>query len=251
MTDWILMNLTNLTAALSKIKDAGRVAVLTGAGISAESGVPTFRGTGGYWKNYKAEELATPEAFQANPELVWEWDSMRREVCAKANPNSGHKVIAEMESRYKEFLLITQNVDGLHRRAGSNKMQEIHGCINDARCTFCNQVFPLPPIELTPKLPACPDCGSLARPHIVWFGESYFPGMLEDCNEFTKFADLIFIIGTSGMISAPMNIALAAIRRGAYSIEINPERSTITPNVSLYIQESAGKALTEIWKHLN
>ncbi|HNF28455.1 MAG TPA: Sir2 family NAD-dependent protein deacetylase, partial [Leptospiraceae bacterium] len=106
-------------------------------------------------------------------------------------------------------------------------------------------------IELTPKLPACPDCGSLARPHIVWFGESYFPGMLEDCNEFTKFADLIFIIGTSGMISAPMNIALAAIRRGAYSIEINPERSTITPNVSLYIQESAGKALTEIWKHLN
>lgn len=241
----------NLTAALSKIKDAGRVAVLTGAGISAESGVPTFRGTGGYWKNYKAEELATPEAFQANPELVWEWYSMRREICGKAEPNAGHKVIAELESYCKEFLLITQNVDGLHRRAGSKRMKEIHGCIDEARCTFCNQVFSLPPLDRTPKLPTCPDCGSLARPHIVWFGESYFPGMLEDCHEFTKFADLIFIVGTSGMISAPMNIALAAIRRGAYSIEINPERSTITPNVSLYIQESAGKALTEIWKHLN
>ncbi|MCX8000684.1 MAG: NAD-dependent protein deacylase, partial [Leptospiraceae bacterium] len=119
---------------IKKIRNSRKVAVLTGAGISAESGIPTFRGAGGYWRNFKAEELATPQAFQRNPKLVWEWYNMRREVCFLAQPNPAHNVIAEMEHHYPEFFLITQNVDGLHRRAGSKKLVQIHGDIFTLRC---------------------------------------------------------------------------------------------------------------------
>ncbi|MCX7999371.1 MAG: NAD-dependent protein deacylase, partial [Leptospiraceae bacterium] len=159
---------------LDKIRNSNKVAVITGAGVSAESGIPTFRGAGGYWRNYKAEELATPEAFAKNPKLVWEWYDMRRKVCLNAQPNPAHNVIAEMESFYPEFYLITQNVDGLHRRAGSKKLVQIHGDIFTVRCTSCTYIgenYEVPLQEIPPK---CPNCNSLLRPHIVWFGETYF-----------------------------------------------------------------------------
>jgi NAD-dependent deacetylase len=236
---------------IDKVKNASAVAVLTGAGISAESGIPTFRGQGGYWRNYKAEELATPEAFERDPQLVWEWYDMRRKICSEAKPNSGHIVVADMERHYSKFLLITQNVDGLHRRAGNNKLHQIHGDIFTARCNHCGNVYHHDEVPLKLNPPECPLCKSRnVRPHIVWFGETYFPGILEACYEFLKKVDLIFVIGTSGQVSIPVSLASYAIMKGAYSIEINPDRSTLSTTVNVHLSGKAGEILPELWKEI-
>jgi NAD-dependent deacetylase len=232
---------------LQIVKHAKKVAVLTGAGISAESGIPTFRGNDGYWKNYRAEDLATPEAFRKDPKLVWEWYEMRRGVCANAKPNPAHETIVSMEDYYENFFLITQNVDGLHRRAGNTKIVAIHGDIFTSRCTKCGDISELLEIPLTELPPTCKNCKSLLRPNIVWFGESYFPGVLEGCYSYLSNCDLIFIIGTSGQVSAPMQLALYAIQNGAISIEINPEESTITSKVRFYLKGKAGEILPKMW----
>jgi NAD-dependent deacetylase len=234
---------------ITKIKSAKRVAVLTGAGISAESGIPTFRGTGGYWRNYKAEDLATPEAFARDPKLIWEWYAMRMQVCLDAKPNPGHEVVARMESYFPEFLLITQNVDNLHVRAGNTKLLEIHGNIFTARCTSCQKTFKLE--EIPKQIPVlCKYCGALARPHIVWFGETYDMEILRKAREFLLNADLIFIIGTSGQVGVPVQLASEAIKRGAYSIEINPETSTISNQVDMHFANASGEILPEIWQEI-
>lgn len=234
---------------IDRIKSAKRVAVLTGAGISAESGIPTFRGAGGYWKNYRAEELATPEAFERDPKLVWEWYSMRMRVCLDAKPNPGHDIVARMESYFPEFLLLTQNVDGLHGRAGNNKLIEIHGNIFTARCTVCQSLFKLK--EAPKQIPVlCEFCGKLARPHIVWFGETYDLKLLQKAREFLINSDLIFIIGTSGQVGVPVQLASDAIANGAYSIEINPNESTISSLVETYFAKPSGEILPEIWQEI-
>ena len=230
---------------ITKIKSAKRVAVLTGAGISAESGIPTFRGAGGYWRNYRAEDLATPEAFARDPKLIWEWYAMRMQVCLDAKPNPGHEVVAKMESYFPEFLLVTQNVDGLHVRAGNEKLVEIHGNIFTARCTSCKTKFNL--TQVPNQIPVlCRSCGKLARPHIVWFGESYDMSLIEKARNFLLKTDLIFIIGTSGQVGVPVQLASEAIAHGAYSIEINPDSSTISNLVNLHFASASGKILPEI-----
>ena len=234
---------------INKIKSAKRVAVLTGAGISAESGIPTFRAAGGYWRNYRAEDLATPEAFARDPKLVWEWYAMRMQVCLDAKPNPGHEIVAKMESYFPEFLLVTQNVDNLHARAGNTKLVEIHGNIFTARCTSCQKKFKL---EGVPKqIPVrCESCDALARPHIVWFGETYDMNLLQSARSFLLKSDLIFIIGTSGQVGVPVQLASEAIAHGAYAVEINPENSTISNQVDMHFANSSGEILPKIWQEI-
>lgn len=231
-----------------KIQTAKKVVVLTGAGISNESGIPTFRGKDGYWKNYKPEELATPQAFKRDPSLVWSWYDMRREICQKAEPNPAHFIVAEMEKNYPEFLLITQNVDNLHRRAGNNKLVEIHGNIFKARCTQCSWKGDFLDVPLKENPPKCPVCFKMIRPDIVWFGESYENELLERIYNFLYNCELIFVIGTSGYISVPVQLAHFAISKGAFSIDINLEHSTLSDHVDVYLEGKAGEILPELWK---
>ena len=162
---------SDLGIVREKIASARSLAVLTGAGISADSGVPTFRGADGLWRNFRAEDLATPEAFERDPRLVWEWYNWRRELIAAKTPNPAHTAVVEFERRCPHFWLITQNVDGLHRAAGSEKLSEIHGNIWKVRCTACGVIEDNHDVPIR-ILPSCRHCQALLRPHIVWFGES-------------------------------------------------------------------------------
>ncbi len=228
-------------SSLRPLASAQRLLVLTGAGVSAESGIPTFRGAGGLWREHKAEELATPQAFEQDPELIWEWYQWRRSICRGAEPNPAHRVIAALEGALPGFLLATQNVDGLHQRAGSTKLIALHGNIDDARCTACEHVFALP--EHPPELPECPRCECLARPHILWFGESYWPGVLEASYAFAMSADAVLIVGTSGAVGPPAYLAVEAKRRGAFCVEVNPEVSALSEVVDLHLRTGAVEAM--------
>lgn len=232
--------------AIQKINQASRISILTGAGISAESGIPTFRGNGGLWRNFRAEELATPEAFQRDPVLVWEWYEMRRQICKKAEPNPGHRAIAELEKRTSNFRLFTQNVDGLHKRAGSKKITELHGNIFTGRCTNCRCLEENLDTPLSNLPPECPVCGNHLRPHILWFGETYDQEMLSESIEFLRKTDLILIIGTSGQVTVPVYLAQEAMRAGAFSIEINPEESTLTDSVDISLRGKSGEILPRL-----
>ena len=222
---------------------AERVLVVTGAGISAESGIPTFRGEGGLWKGFDATQLATPQAFDRDPELVWEWYRWRKRICNEAQPNPGHAAVAAMEARFEDFLLLTQNVDGLHPRAGSRKLIEIHGCIDTARCTRCSREFPTPDGE---GMPHCADCGALARPHILWFGESYWEGTLDAGIGFAAGADFCLVIGTSGMVYAPTAVALHARQHGAFLVDVNPNRSEVSAYADAWLAGPSGELLPEL-----
>ena len=235
------MNKEQLSRIKSKLARAKSVSVLTGAGISAESGVPTFRGEGGLWRNYRAEELATPEAFRRDPELVWEWYNMRREKIAPLLPNMAHKALASLENITKDFMLITQNVDGLHERAGSKNILELHGNIWKVRCTDCGIVSENHdlPIDI---LPRCSSCGSLLRPHIVWFGEMLSTEIISEAYAALERCDILLVVGTSGVIQPAASMASMARQTGAYVVEINIEK---TPNSHVVDEAITGKA-TEI-----
>jgi NAD-dependent deacetylase len=221
-----------------KLAGAQRVVVLTGAGISADSGVPTFRGTDGLWRNFRAEDLATPEAFARDPRLVWEWYNWRRELIATKRPNAAHEALAQMERQHPQFWLITQNVDGLHRTAGSYKLSEIHGNIWRVRCTGCQRVAENRelPIQI---LPRCADCRSLLRPHIVWFGESLLEEDLRQSYAALRSCDLCLIIGTSGVVYPAAGFASVAKESGAFIVEINLD---VTPHTSLVDVSFQGRA---------
>ena len=228
---------------------ARRVAVITGAGMSRESGIPTFRGRDGLWKAYRAEDLATLAAFRKDPVLVWQWYDWRRGIVAKAHPHRGHFAIAEMENFFDEFLLITQNVDGLHIQAGSQKIIEIHGSIHRARCTGCNRRFDLPSPPIF-ELPVLCDCGRMARPDVLWFGESYDEGLLETCMDFMGEADFVLVVGTSGMVSIPLYLCQEAARAGAFIVDINPEKGQIDQIADVAIRGTAGETLPGIWSRI-
>jgi NAD-dependent deacetylase len=217
---------------------ARSITVLTGAGISADSGVPTFRGADGLWKNFRAEELATPEAFKRDPRLVWEWYNWRRELIATKQPNDAHKAIVELERRCPDFWLITQNVDGLHRDAGSQKLSEIHGNIWKVRCTGCGVVGNNHDVPIA-ILPSCLHCGSLLRPHIVWFGESLSTDDLDDCSRALKHCEVLLGIGTSGIVYPAAGFASVAKEVGAFVAEVNLDPTPQSGLVDIALQGRA------------
>lgn len=229
---------------------AGRVAVLTGAGISAESGVPTFRGKDGLWKQYKAETLATPEAFERDPKLVWEWYDWRRGLIAPVEPNAGHRVIAGWESLFGEMAVITQNVDGLHAKAGSRNVVELHGNIWKLRCTREGTVEEVRDNPLPHIPPVCPNCGSFYRPHIVWFGESLDPVVLDRAYDLSESCQVMFVIGTSAVVHPAASLPYAAARAGAKIVEVNLEPTPLTPHANFFFPGKAGEILPVLDRQL-
>lgn len=232
----------NTEAALqdirSRLAQAKSVTVLTGAGISADSGVPTFRGAEGLWKDFRPEELASPDAFERDPTLVWEWYNWRRELLATKSPNPGHHALVELEQRCERFWLITQNVDGLHAEAGSRKLSEIHGNIWKVRCTGCGVVKDNRdvPIEILPK---CLTCHGLLRPHIVWFGESLDPEDLQHSYEALRSCEILLIIGTSGLVYPAASFGPVAKDQGAFIAELNLDPTPNTDLVDIAVQGRA------------
>ena len=231
--------------AAAALRSARRITVLTGAGISAESGVPTFRGPDGLWRKFRVEDLATPEAFAHDPVLVWEWYDWRRGLIAKCDPNPGHFSLAKFEGHFTEFLLVTQNVDGLHRKAGNRKVAELHGNIWDVRCLREGTVredlrVPLPEIP-----PRC-ECGALLRPNVVWFGEALPQEVFAQATRAAMQCDLFFVIGTSGLVQPAASLPLYAKRAGAVTIELNLEPTPLSPLVDHSFLGRSGHLLPKL-----
>ena len=224
---------------------ATSVAVLTGAGISAESGIPTFRGAGGLWREYKPEDLATPEAFAKDPRLVWEWYNWRREKIAGAVPNPAHRALVELEKRTPRFTLITQNVDGLHDLAGSGKILKLHGDIWRMRCMVCGANFPNRRVPL-PKIPPHCACGGLARPGVVWFGEPLPEGMMQEAEHAASSAQVFLVVGTSATVFPAASLAPYAKNAGARVIEINPDPGPLNGIADCVIAGPAGEWLPQL-----
>jgi NAD-dependent deacetylase len=226
-----------------------RITILTGAGVSAASGVPTFRGPDGLWRNFRPESLATPEAFRRDPKLVWEWYDWRRQILSTKNPNRAHEVLAAWSRRYPNFTLITQNVDGLHEKAGTRNVVRFHGSIWEIGCwNNCNaspprwwdETVPFPQIP-----PRCPHCGGIVRPGVVWFGEGINPDVLRrsaaalDC-------DVFFTIGTSSMVYPAASLVHEAKARGAYTVEMNVEATPASRLLDLALEGPAEDVLHKL-----
>ncbi len=222
----------------NRIQRARSVTVLTGAGISADSGVPTFRGADGLWKNFRPEELASPDAFAQDPKLVWEWYNWRRELLATKRPNAAHEALVQLERQLPDFWVITQNVDGLHAMAGTQRLSEIHGNIWKIRCTQCHRVTLNQDVPLFYP-PTCLECDGLLRPHIVWFGESLAPKDLECSYAALQRCDILVIIGTSGVVYPAASFAPVAKDHGAFVVELNLEA---TPHSSVVDVSFQGRA---------
>lgn len=220
-----------------------RIRVLTGAGISAESGVPTFRGENGLWKGYRAEELATPEAFRKDPIKVWEWYCWRREIIGKAQPNEAHRILARWEEMY-DLWVITQNVDGLHQSAGSKKVIELHGNIWRLRCTVCGEVWE--DREACREIPPKCKCGALARPDVVWFGEALPEHAVRRSYELAGDADIFIVVGTSGVVQPAANLPFVAKGFGAKIYVVNPQPTIHSEIADLFFETSASEGLRRI-----
>jgi NAD-dependent deacetylase len=221
------------------------IAVLTGAGISAESGIPTFRGAGGMWRNFRPEDLATPQAFARDPKFVWEWYDWRRSLIAAAEPNAGHRALVEMELRAKRFTLITQNVDGLHERAGSRNVLRVHGSIWIVRCTGCGREAEDMRVPL-PELPPLCSCGSMLRPGVVWFGEGLPPRVWDNAEQAVEEAGLLLVAGTSAVVYPAASLAPMAARAGAKVVEINLDETPISSSVYRSLRGSCGEILPQL-----
>lgn len=233
----------DINKAYELINEASLITVLTGAGISSESGVPTFRGDGGLWNNYRPEELATPKAFFENPEIVWEWYDWRRSVMKKAEPNHGHYALSELERQKEKFTLITQNVDGLHQLAGSENIIEMHGNLWEIRCTKCGNLEKNYQVPLPKLPPECSKCREIMRPNIVWFGEIIPMQKIDRCILAIEESDLFMIIGTSGLVEPAASFGFVAKEHNKPVVEINLEP---TPGTGLYdisIKAKSGEVL--------
>jgi NAD-dependent deacetylase len=230
------------------LRNARRVVALTGAGISVESGVPTFRDAQtGLWAQYKAADLATPEAYERNPKLVWDWYAWRRARVQSVMPNAGHLALVEIERRVAEFTLVTQNVDDLHRRAGSKRIIELHGNITRVKCFEQNHAV-AEWIENNAAPPGCPECGGRLRPDVVWFGESLPEGAVEEASRASKGCDLFFSVGTSTMVYPAASLPFAALRQGVTVVEINPEPTSLSADAQYSFREKAGEFLPALVK---
>ena len=232
------------------MRAAERIVVLTGAGISAESGVPTFRGSSGLWRQFRAEDLATPAAFARRPALVWEWYLWRRGLIAAAQPNEGHRAIARLERRRTGVTLLSQNVDGLHRRAGSVEPIELHGNLWHVRCADgcgvrAHDVESAPPREQL----RC-QCGAWLRPGVVWFGEPLDPDILERATDAAGAADVLLVVGTSAVVYPVAALPEMAHRRGVRVVEINIDDTPLTPHVDAHLRGSAASILPDLERQL-
>ncbi len=242
--------MTELTLAREAISRARSIAILTGAGISAESGIPTFRDAlTGLWERFKPEELATPEAFLANPKLVWEWYAWRRQRVADALPNPGHVALADLErkciARDANFTLITQNVDGLHQAAGSRNVLELHGSIRRVKCFDHHHAIESWP-ETGELPPRCPQCHSLLRPDVVWFGEALPEDTLETAMQVARHCDVFLSVGTSAVVEPAASLPLVARQAGAVLIEVNRESTPLTAAAQISLHGAAGDILPKL-----
>lgn len=229
---------SKLVAAL---EDAQSVCVLTGAGISAESGVPTFRGTDGLWAKFKPEELANFNAFLNNPELVWEWYAYRRNVIKNVKPNPAHYALVEMETLVNDFTLVTQNVDNLHRRAGSKRVFELHGNIERSYCIECGKFIDDVMVDEGRKVPRCDTCSGLVRPDVVWFGELLPQEAFYQASAAAQRCDLFLCVGTSGVVYPAASLPVLSREHGAYVVEINQEYTDLSSRVSESMIGKAGE----------
>jgi NAD-dependent deacetylase len=245
MTDKISVS-DRLQSLLSKGR---KVAVLTGAGISAESGVPTFRGEEGLWKKFRPEELATLDAFMANPELVWEWYQYRRKIIQEIKPNPGHLALVDFQNHFQTFDLITQNVDGLHHQAGSTKVVELHGNIRKNKCIRCGKKYQTLEGTLPGNPPRC-SCGANLRPDVVWFGEMLPQDAINFAFEVSSQCDLFFSVGTSAVVHPAASLPLVAKRNGAFLVEVNLSATEITPWVDESLWGKSGEVLPQLVKLL-
>jgi len=232
------------------LQEASRVAILTGAGISAESGIPTFRGEEGLWKKYRPEELATPTAFSQDPKLVWEWYDWRRGIIGQKEPNPGHKVIARWEETFPTVSLITQNIDGLHQKAGSKNIWELHGNIWKLRCTEEGTITENYDTPLKEIPPLCPNCGALLRPHVVWFGESLSPTILQKSIQLSSECDVMFVVGTSAVVQPAASLPFEASEAGAKLVEINLDPTPLSLYSDFSIRGKSGEILPLIDEEL-
>jgi len=227
------------------IRSRRPLTVLTGAGISAESGVPTFRDNDGLWRNHDPMELATPEAFARDPKLSWEFYQERRSKLVEVAPNPGHQALAAFQKRRPDTALITQNVDALHREAGTEQVIEMHGCIWDVRCIECRYREENRHVDLHLP-PRCPDCGALLRPDIMWFGEAYDSTMMGDILASLSRGGIMLVVGTSGHVHPAADFARFARSQGAFCIEVNPNGSLIESDMDALMRAPSGEVLPQL-----
>ena len=224
-----------------------KVVVLTGAGISAESGVPTFRGEEGLWKKFRPEELATFDAFMANPQLVWEWYEYRRKIIEDIKPNPGHLALVDFQNHFDKFDLITQNVDGLHHQAGAENVIELHGNIRRNKCIQCAKIYESLEGTIQGTPPKCP-CGGNIRPDVVWFGEMLPQDAINYAFAVSQECDLFFSVGTSAVVHPAASLPLIAKRSGAYVVEVNISSTEITHMVDESLFGKSGEILPSLVK---
>lgn len=227
----------------NQVKSAKKVVFVTGAGISQESGIPTFRGKDGLWRNYDAMKLATIDAFYDNPKLVWEWYNERRQNIFNSEPNLGHKAIAELENFVKVFVL-TQNIDGLHQKAGSSNVLELHGSIIKIKCTVCDFKDEL--LTEFSNLPPLCKCGNILRPDVVWFGEGLPQDVWQEAIIQASSCDVMIIAGTSLVVSPANTLPIYAKQNNAVLIEINPDETIMSSDMDLSIRSTSAVALPEL-----
>jgi NAD-dependent deacetylase len=225
-----------------QIKNINKIVAVTGAGISQESGIPTFRGKDGLWRNHDAMKLATIDAFYDNPKLVWEWYNERRRNIFQAQPNQGHKAIAELE-KYAQVTVLTQNIDGLHQKAGSSKVLELHGSIVKIKCSVCDYNEEI--LTEISNLPPLCKCGNVLRPDVVWFGEALPQDVWQNAIVFASQCDLMIVVGTSLVVSPANTLPIYAKQNNSILIEINPENTDISDDMDLVIKNTSAVALPE------
>lgn len=238
-----------IDALANAVHAASTVTVLTGSGLSADSGVPTFRDAQeGLWARYRPEDLATPEAFERDPGTVWQWYRARRQQIAAVGPNAGHRALAELQNRLPDLRLITQNVDGLHQRAGHRDVIEFHGNLRSNRCHREGRIVQVDDATATP--PPCPHCGGPVRPNVVWFGEAIPEDAIADATTAARQCDLFIAVGTSAVVQPAAGLADLARGHGARIAEINPEETALSANADFGIRARAADALAALMEAL-
>lgn len=244
------MSNKTLEDLVQKLKDAQNVSVLTGAGVSAESGIKTFRDPDGLWAKFNPQELASIDGFMSNPELVWEWYMNRVDIVNNSTPNDGHFALSKLQSIIKDFSIITQNVDGLHQKAGSVDVIELHGSIVKNKCFDCGKKYDGDIDTSEKKIPRCKSCNGLIRPDVVWFGEMLPANAIRKAQQEAEKSDVFFSIGTSAEVFPAADLPHIAKQNGAFLVEINPNNTVLSKFADLKVADTSANALPTIVEEL-